>query len=164
MTGKSNFTPDEWKVLLQSVMAAGIAITAAEPSGLWGLLKESFAGGTELAKAKTDPGTNALIKAVVDDFSTAEGSAARDALKAKFKDSKPAQIKNKCIEVLRETAAIVDAKAPSDSAAYKRWLQQISQHVAEAANEGGFLGAGGVPISEAEKATLTEISTALKAA
>jgi hypothetical protein len=120
-------------------------------------------GGTELAKAKTDPGTNALIKAVVDDFSTAEGSAARDALKAKFKEQ-PAQIKNKCIEVLRETAAIVDAKAPGDSAAYKRWLQQISQHVAEAANEGGFLGAGGVPISEAEKATLTEISTALKAA
>src|SRR4029450_8871720 len=145
MTNKSNFTPDEWKVLLQSVMAAGIAITAAEPSGLWGLLKESFAGGTELAKAKTDPGTNALIKAVVDDFSTAEGSAARDALKAKFKEQ-PAQIKNKCIEVLRETAAIVDAKAPGDSAAYKRWLQQISQHVAEAANEGGFLGAGGVPI------------------
>jgi len=26
---------------------AGIAITAAEPSGLWGLLKESFAEGGE---------------------------------------------------------------------------------------------------------------------
>lgn len=164
MTGKSNFTPDEWKVLLESVMAPGIAITAADPSGLWGLLKESFAGGTALAKAKTDPGANALIKAVVDDFGTAEGSAARDALKASFKDSKPAQIKDKCIEVLREAATIVDTKAPGDSTAYKRWLQQISQHVAEAANEGGFLGAGGVPISEAEKATLTEISTALKAA
>jgi hypothetical protein len=165
MTGKSNFTPDEWKVLLESVMAPGIAITAADPSGLWGLLKESFAGGTALAKAKTDPGANALIKAVVDDFGTAEGSAARDALKASFKDSKPAQIKDKCIEVLREAATIVDTKAPGDSTAYKRWLQQISQHVAEAANEGGgFLGAGGVPVSEAEKATLTEISTALKAA
>ena len=46
----------------------------------------------------------------------------------------------------REAAAIVDAKASGDSEAYKRWLQQISQHVAEAANEGGFLGAGGVPI------------------
>lgn len=42
MADKSNFTPDEWKVLLQGVMAAGIAITAAEPSGLWGLLKEGF--------------------------------------------------------------------------------------------------------------------------
>jgi hypothetical protein len=164
MTDKSNFTPDEWKVLLESVMAAGIAVTAAEPSGLWGLLKESFAGGTELAKAKTDPKANALIKAVVNDFNTAEGSAARDALKNKFKQSKPAEIKNKCIETLRQAAAIVDAKTPGDSAAYKAWLQQISQHVAEASKEGGFLGVGGVPVSEAEKATLTEISTALKAA
>jgi len=164
MTNKSNFAPDEWKVLLESVMAAGIAVTAAEPSGLWGLLKESFAGGTELAKAKSDPGTNSLIKAVVDDFNTAEGSAARDALKNKFKDSKPNQIKDKCIETLREAAAIVDAKAPGDAAAYKGWLQQISQHVAEASKEGGFLGVGGVLVSEAEKATLTEISSALKAA
>ena len=34
MTDKSNFTPDEWKLLLESPMAAGIAISAAEPSGL----------------------------------------------------------------------------------------------------------------------------------
>ena len=65
MTDKSSFTPDEWKLLLESVMAASVAITAAEPSGLWGLLKEGFAGGSELAKAKMDPGTDALIKAVV---------------------------------------------------------------------------------------------------
>ena len=164
MTDKSNFTPDEWKLLLQSVVAAGIAVTAADPSGLWGLLKESFAGGTDLAKAKMDPGTNALIKAVVADFSTAEGSAARDGLKNTFKGSKPAEIKDKCIEILRQTAAIVDVKAPGDAAALKGWLQQISQHVAEAAKESGFLGIGGVPVSDAEKATLTEISSALKLA
>ena len=164
MTNKSNFTPDEWSVLLQSMIAAGIAVSAAEPSGLWGLLKESFAEGTALAKAKTDPGTNALIKAMVDDFNTADGSAARDALKNKFKGSKPAEIKDKCIETLRTAAAIVDAKAPGDAAAYKGWLQQISQHVAEAANEGGGLFGGGVPVSEAEKATLSEIAKALKAA
>ena len=67
-------------------MAAGIAVTAAEPSGLWGLLKESFASGTELAKAKMDPGTNALIKAVVVDFGGAEGrGTARDGLKAELR-------------------------------------------------------------------------------
>ena len=164
MTNKSNFTPDEWSVLLQSMIAAGIAVSAAEPSGLWGLLKESFAEGTALAKAKTDPGTNALIKAMVDDFNTADGSAARDALKNKVKGNKPAEIKDKCIETLRTAAAIVDAKAPGDAAAYKGWLQQISQHVAEAANEGGGLFGGGVPVSEAEKATLSEIAKALKAA
>ena len=164
MTNKSNFTPDEWSVLLQSMIAAGTAVSAAEPSGLWGLLKESFAEGTALAKAKTDPGTNALIKAMVDDFNTADGSTARDALKNKLKGSKPAEIKDKCIETLRTAAAIVDAKAPGDAAAYKGWLQQISQHVAEAANEGGGLFGGGVPVSEAEKATLSEIAKALKAA
>ena len=164
MADKSNFTSDEWNVLLQGVIAAGIAITAAEPSGLWGLLKEGFAGGAVMAKAKTDPSTNALIKAVVTDFGAAEGSAARDGLKARFKQSKPAEIKEACIATLRQAAAIVDAKAPGDAAAYKAWLQQISQHVAEASKEGGFLGIGGVPVSDAEKATLTEISSALKAA
>ena len=96
MSDKSNFRPDEWKLLLESVMMASIAITAAEPHGLWGLLQESFAGGAELAKAKIDPGADALIKAVVADFGTAEGrSIARDGLKEKFAGSKPAEIKRR---------------------------------------------------------------------
>jgi len=165
MTDKSNFTPDEWKLLLESVTMAGIAITAAEPSGLWGVLKESFAGGTMLAQAKMDPNANPLIKAVIAEFDTAQGrSAARDGLKEKLAGSKPADIKAKSIETLRQAGAVVDAKAPGDAAAFKGWLRQISQHVAEAAKEGGFLGIGGVPVSEREKATLTEISSALKLA
>ena len=43
MAGKSDFTSDEWKTLLESAMMAGIAVTAADPSGLWGMLKESMA-------------------------------------------------------------------------------------------------------------------------
>ena len=56
MTDKTNFTPEEWKLLLESVMMAGIAVSAAEPSGLSGLLKESFASGNALLTAKMDPG------------------------------------------------------------------------------------------------------------
>jgi hypothetical protein len=165
MTDKSNFTADEWKTLLESVMMAGIAVTAADPSGLWGLLKESFASSSELVKVKLDPGANPLIKAVVDDFSTAQGrSTARDGLTEKLKGIKPAEITAKCIETLRQAGTVVDAKAPGDAAAFKGWLRQISQHVAEAAPEGGFLGIGGVAVSEAEKATLKEITGALKLA
>jgi hypothetical protein len=99
MTDKSSFIPQEWKLLLESVMMASLSVTAAEPSGLWGLLKESFAGGTELAKAEIDPGANALIKAVVADFGTTDGrSIARDGLKEKLKGSKPADIKAKCVD------------------------------------------------------------------
>ena len=165
MADKSNFTNEEWKLLLESVMMAGIAVTAAAPSGLWGLLKESFASSSELVKAKMIPGGNPLVKAVVADFESAQGRAtARDGLQEKLKGIKPAEMPAKCIETIRQVAALVDTKAPNDAAAFKGWLRQISQHVAEAANEGGFLGIGGVPVSEAEKATLQEISSALKLA
>ena len=165
MADKSSFTPDEWKLLLESVMMAGIAVTTAEPSGLWGLLKESFAGGSALATAKMDPKANMLIKAVVADFETADGrSTARDGLNEKLAGCKPAEIKAKCIETLRQAGGVVDAKAPGDAAAFKGWLRQSSQHVAEASKEGGFLGIGGVAVSEAEKATLTEIASALRLA
>src|SRR6476646_7129061 len=118
MTDKSNFTSDEWKLLLESVMMAGIAVTAAEPSGLWGLPKESFASSSELMKAGTDPGSNALIKAIVADFQTGEGrSTARDGLKEKFAGSKPTEIKGRSIDALRQAAAGVDAKAPGEAAA-----------------------------------------------
>jgi hypothetical protein len=143
----------------------GIAVSAADPSGLWGLLKESFASSSELVKAKMDAGTNPLIKAVVVDFDSAQGrSTARDGLKEKLKGMKPADIPSKCIETLRQVTAVLEAKAPGDAAAFKGWLRQISQHVAEAATEGGLLGIGGVQVSDAEKATLKEISSALRLA
>jgi hypothetical protein len=81
--------------------------------------------------------------------------ARRDGLKAKFANSKPADVKAKSIDTLRQVSALLQAKAPGDAAAFKSWLRQISQTTAEAASEGGgLLGFGGVQVSEAEKATL----------
>jgi hypothetical protein len=165
MADKSNFTPDEWQLLLESVMMAGIAVSAADPSGLWGLLKESFAESSALAAAKTDPTTKPLIKAVVADFETSQGrTIARDGMKAKLSGLKSPEIKARCIATLGQAGALVDANAPDDAAAFKAWLRQISQHVAEAASEGGFFGIGGTQVSDAEKATLEEISGALRLA
>src|SRR3954454_22808608 len=163
MADKSSFTKEEWTLLLESPMLAGMAITAADPSGLWGLLKESFASGSALAKAMTDPGGNQLVRALATDFSTSEArSAARDGLKAKLANSKTAEVKTKSIEALRQVSAVLGAKAPGDAAAFKSCLRQISQATAEAASEGGgLLGLGGVQVSEAEKATLADISNAL---
>lgn len=127
-----------------------------------GSIEGKLAGGTELAKANIDPGANALIKAVVADFGTTDGrSIARDDLKEKLTGGKPADIKAKCVDTLRQVSALVDSREPGDAAAFKGWLRQISRHVAEAATEGGFLGIGGVAVSETEKATLAEISGAL---
>ena len=57
MADKASFTKEEWMLLLKSPMIAGMAVTAADPSGLWGLLKESFAGGTALTRAVTGADT-----------------------------------------------------------------------------------------------------------
>ena len=161
MSAKTDFTPDEWKLLLESVMMAGIAVTAAEPSGLWGTLKESFASARTLAAGKG--GASDLINALVADFETSDGrTIAREGLSAQLKGSKAAEIKEKSIAALRQAAALLDAKAPSEAPAVKAWLRQMSHNVAEASKEGGFLGFGGVDVSDAEKATLAEIDAALK--
>lgn len=44
---------------------------------------------------------------------------------------------------------------------FKTWLHHIAEGAAEAASEGGFLGFGGVTVSDAERATLGELSSAL---
>ena len=63
-------------------MLAGIAVSAADPSGLWGMRKEAFASSA----AKLDGGSNELIKSVVADFETSEG---RSAVQRRFASGLP---------------------------------------------------------------------------
>ena len=163
MANKQNFTPEEWTKVLESTMLAGIAVSQADPSGLWGTLKEYFANKSALDPSKLAPDSSELIKAVIADFETAKGrSDLQKALSKRFADvTEPAQCVQRSLSSLREVSAILDANAPSDAAAFKAWLRGISQNVAEAAVEGGFLGFGGVKVSDAEKATLDDIAKAL---
>jgi hypothetical protein len=144
------------------VFMAGFAVTAADPSGLWGLLKETIASGRSLLEAKSSVSASELSKAIVSDMETSEGrSTAQDYVKGRLQGAKREEIKQRAIDALRSAAAVVERKAPSDAAAYKAWLLQIANNVAEASKEGGFLGFGGVVVSDAEKATLSEIAAAL---
>lgn len=163
MATKANFTAEEWGKLLSSPMIAGMAITAADPSGVWGLLKEGMAGGWALVEARQNAQGNPLVRAVAEDFATAEGrAAARAALQTRFTDAKLEGLKDAALTELRTISGIVDAKAPEDATAFKAWLQEVAQKAAEAGTEGGFLGFGGVAVSDSEKATLVEISAALR--
>lgn len=163
MATKANFSAEEWGKLLSSPMIAGMAITAADPSGVWGLLKEGMASGWALVEARQHAQTNPLVRAVAEDFATAEGrAAARSALQARFTNASLKGLKDAALTELKTISGIVDAKAPEDATAFKVWLQEVAQKAAEAGTEGGFLGFGGVAVSDSEKATLVEISTALR--
>jgi hypothetical protein len=162
MTNKQSFTPAEWTKLLESVMLAGMAVSAAEPGGLWGTIKEAMASKSALAASKADPGSNELIRAAIADLETSEArSALKEALRKHIADAEPPEIVQRSLDSLRDVSAILDAKAPGDAPGFKTFLRGISQKVAEASVEGGFLGFGGARVTSSEKATIDDIAKAL---
>jgi len=120
-------SPDEWNQIVGGDFMAGSAVTVADPSGLWGL-KSSATG-------------NELMKATVSDLETSEGRmAGRDHVKTRMEGAKREGIRARAIEGVRQAASVVEAKAPADAQAYKDWLLHVSENVAAASKEGGFLG------------------------
>src|ERR1700722_3961458 len=135
MATKADFTQDEWKLLLQSPLIAGVAISAADPSGIIGMMRESMARARALAQ---------------------------DGVKTAITGAKtPAEIVAKALDALKAASAVLDAKGGADAMPFKSWLAGVAKSVAEAAPEGGFLGFGGTQVSEAEKATVAQIAGAL---
>ncbi len=143
-------------------MLVGMAVSAADPNGLWGLTKEAFATRSALLASKTEANSNELIEAVIAAFESKEGrSEILNALRKRLAGAEPADIVRHSLNDLRDVSAILEAKAPDDAAAFKALLIGISQQVAKAAMEHTFLGFGGVRVSEAEKATLDDIAKTL---
>lgn len=162
MASKSDFTTEEWQKILESVLMSGMAVSATEPSGLWGMLKEGMASARSMAEVKANKSADPLLSAIVNDFATSEGrSLAQQGLRSTLAGADYATVKAKSIDTLKEVSALLDAKAPGEAAQVKGWLRDMSERVAEAASEGGFLGFGGVQVTDAEKMTLDEISGAL---
>jgi hypothetical protein len=162
MANKQSFTPKEWRQIVESVMLSGIAVSAADPSGLWGALKEGVASSSALREAKLDVKSNELILAAVAEFETSQGrSEIQQALRERFAGAHPAECVERSLDGLKKVTAILDAKAPGDAAAFKAWLCAISQKVAAASVEGAFLGFGGQRVSDSEKATLADIAKSL---
>jgi hypothetical protein len=123
--------------VLQSPLLVGIAVSAADPSGLFG------ASARALLQAKADPNADELVKAVAEDFGTSEGRGlAQDGLKALLGGGgKPADITPKALDALKAVSALLASKAPADAAAYKTWLAGVAKAVAEAAPEGAAFSA-----------------------
>ncbi|WP_299131849.1 hypothetical protein [uncultured Amaricoccus sp.] len=159
MSLKEAFTPEEWARVVGAPMLASIAVTAADPGGLWGAVKESVAVAGAIGKAA---GGNALVDEIVAAYQTSEGrDLARSALKAEARGKAPAAIVDSAVTELGAVSALVAAKAPEAASGFKAWLNEIAAKVAEAGSEGGFLGFGGEKVSAAEKATLERIATTL---
>lgn len=157
---KDSFTPEEWARVVGAPMLSGIAVTAADPGGLWSALKESVAAASGMRGSKTDG--NPLITEIVAAYETSEGrDMARGVLKEQARGKNAAAVVEAAVTELSAVATLVATKAPEAASGFRDWLKAIAANVAEAGSEGGFLGFGGEKVSEAEKATLDRIATAL---
>ncbi len=162
MTIKDSFTEEEWAGVLQAPMLAGVAVTAADPGGIWGALKEATAMTKSMLKPDAAVADDSLLSGVTAAYETSDGRGiAQDGVKGLLKGKKPAEASQAAVARLGEIAAVVAAKAPAEADTFKKWLKAIAQNVAEASKEGGFLGFGGEQVSESEKQTLDAIDQAL---
>lgn len=163
MVSKADFSPVEWKKIVQSPLLAGFAVSVADPHGFFSSLKEAFSEAKMLGEAKASASEGSLAKTIADELLTASGRhEAREGIRTIAAGASTDQMKTRAIDALKEASSILEAKAPNDAKAFKAWLTTIARTVAEASGD-GFMGFGGVKVNEAEKATIAEISQALGA-
>jgi len=80
VSSKTDYSADEWKIVLRAPLMAGLAVVAASPSGPLGVLREMFAVGKVVAETKARPeGHGALLRALVVDLASPDGRASVDA-------------------------------------------------------------------------------------
>ena len=160
MAVRDAFTAEEWARVVAAPMLAGIAVTAAEPGGIWGAVRESVAVAGAVREGKA--GGSPLVAEIAAAYETAEGrDMARGALKAQATGKAPAAVVEAAVAELTAVAGLVAQKAPEAAPGFRDWLKAIAVRVAEAGSEGGFLGFGGEKVSAAETATLEKIAAAL---
>jgi len=157
VTTKADYTAEEWELLMRAPFMAAMAIVAASPSGPIGVIKEMFAVGRGLVEGGEGE-TNALINALVSEVKAGDRpSAATESVQS------TEEAKALALNACREVSALLARKAPAAEAeGFKRWLLTTAQRTAEASKEGGFLGIGGVRVSDAEQAALAEVASALE--
>jgi hypothetical protein len=160
MAVRDAFAAEDWARVVAAPMLAGIAVTAAEPGGIWGAVMESVAVAGAVREGKAGGGP--LVAEVAGAYETPEGrEMARGALKAQAAGKAPAAVVDAAIAELAAVSALVASKAPEAAPGFRDWLKAIAAKVAEGGAEGGFLGFGGEKVSAAETATLARIDAAL---
>ena len=161
MSVYADYTPDEQLVLLRSLQAAAVAISAASLGRKVETASEGFAAASYITDRSAAQLDNTLIGSVqfALDERVRSGQPFPDYVKvAMAPDAGP-----QALETLRQVAALLAAKStPAEADGYKQWLMEIAAHTTEAGKEGGnFFGRGAVLVNDAERAALEEVGKAL---
>src|SRR4051812_16093121 len=156
MTGKADFTEEEWARLKRGPFVAGMAISLSDPGGPIELVKETAA----TVKVVTEPGDRGELVSALSTDAAADVKARHNPL-ADFKP-KGALAGQQIVAEITAVNSIVAAKAsPEDAEAYRAWLWDSARGAANAAKEGGFFGFHATLVSEGEQRMLDKLEEAL---
>lgn len=169
MAFKDRFSEEEKFLLFSTTSLIGSAMAFAEGSGL-GTVKEMMASAKSLMVGVKDYPNNEIIKGILPNLedrkeAMADAKLLRQKAMDRLKEKKIAsheQMSNQLIEDCNAVRNLLDEKASAEEKEeYNTWAMSIAENVAKAAKEGGFLGIGGVRVSDGEKEMYTKIATAL---
>ena len=148
MTGKADFTEEEWKQVLEAPPSAGLIVIASDRGGS---IRESFSMAKAYTEARKQHGESELL----DDLVNAKPEMDRTRYHS------PEELKEGTLKHITDAVELLKAKAtPEELEEYKKFIVALANRVAEARKE-GFLGLSGDRVSDDEKAAIAEIEGAL---
>ena len=143
MTGKADFTPDEWKLVLEAPESAGLIVVTAQKGGTF---RETIAMAKAYAEARQEHGESELLDEVTAAMPERDHTHYHS----------PEELKQGGLQHLRDAVALLDTKAtPDEVGDYRRFILTLADKVANAHREHDQ------SVSDAERQAIAEIATAL---
>jgi hypothetical protein len=143
MTGKADFTEEEWKDVLQGPPTAGMIVAMAQRGGSF---RETISMAKAYGEARKEHGESELLDEIA--------STKPEVDRTRYPSAE--EQREHGLEHLRDTIGLLEQKAtPEEMEEYRRFVLTLAQRVAEAHKEGGER------VSEAETAAIAEIAEAL---
>jgi hypothetical protein len=143
MTGKADFTADEWETILHGPPTAGLIVITAQRGGVF---RETLALTQAYIEARKQHGQSELLDEIVSAKPAIDHSRYHSA----------EELKDAGLKHLHAAVALLEQKATADEAGvYKKFVVDLAGRVANAHREHG------TSVSEAEQAAIDEIGAAL---
>lgn len=144
MSGRADFTEQEWETVLEGPTSAGLIVSMAQRGGS---LRESFSLAKAFAEARNAVGAGSLM----DEVAQAKPKVDRT------RRGSAEELKEHHLDIVRQAASLLEAKAsPDELEDYRRFILVLAERVAGAKDEGGDQ-----PVSTAERTAIDEIAAAL---
>ena len=145
MTGKADFTPEEWATVAEGPPTAAIMVMMAQRGGTF---RESIAMAKGYTEARGQHGESELLDELV--------SAKPEIDHTHYKSYD--ELSQHGRQHLRDAIEVLERKAsPDEVSDYRRFVRTLAEKVANAHREDG------VAVSQAEQAAIDEVSAALGA-